>query len=552
MDNICRYAREVARARRGVACLSVTSSLSLVLIGCGSDRVESENSTSDTTHADGGTSETMTETETETGVSSDMLGPPPQLQPSEFCPPHSSNDAGTNTLLRADYDPLAGPILPLADGMMLDCGGLEIPGETSVQGSSIIFTPTEELPSSTTCTATLPAGGQTEEGTQLAASWQFTTGETALRHRSFSEPEALSDELGLNPRMASEGPLVAVAWQRGPDVMLSVSDDAGETMTLLPPFVVVVGAAAIQDLDVQIINGVIHLTWCVWGEAFYARSLDDVYMFSLPLLLSTIMDIDYAYSPSVASDGADRVYVVYNEANDESVFSELLLARSIDGGANFEPSELVAVGRSSRPKVAWVDGGLLMTWIEDDLVHVVDAEQGYAEITTQSSPASYPLSQFPPLYLPDGGVLVHWLSKDLDTWRDVFVRVTSRDLAGVSEQFIHTLDGNADNGVRVAPLQSGSLVRTVVIDPNAPQAKSRHLLDESTAWDASFETQQHLDFMYPTIGEVGQDDIFELLYVAVGTGPDDVVHLSWNRHYPENPYPLTMFSRGQLVPPCSP
>jgi hypothetical protein len=113
-------------------------------------------------------------------------------------------------------------------------------------------------------------------------------------------------------------------------------------------------------------QGTVHVAYAARGEAvYYIRSADEGLTWSAPVAVSAGRAGVASAMPEIAVDAEGRVHVVWEEDQLPQGVPGLgvYYARSLDGGATFEPAHMLADGKHTQPNVAALgDGTLHLFW----------------------------------------------------------------------------------------------------------------------------------------------------------------------------------------------
>lgn len=305
------------------------------------------------------------------------LGLPPSV-PFATCPANSSIDVGINSLISVSVaEPLDAATVS-ADSVALSCNGAAVAGSASIDASSLTFAPLLTLPRNATCTASVAESVRTASGQTLASSsWSFTTASSEARWFRYDTPTSV---FGTNSQaahirgFAAEGDLVALAWRLGIVLNVSTSQDGGRTFSTTPIRVANAEFGTVEETDVLIRDGVLHIAWRVLPESnakiFYTRSTTDIGRLRPLTLIGEPGDRMDGYAPSIAVGAGGAAYVAWNRdcqfddicaTNDYGIFLDTIPA---DPGLPTTRVQLQVGANLYNPMIAWTGDHLVVAWMD--------------------------------------------------------------------------------------------------------------------------------------------------------------------------------------------
>jgi hypothetical protein len=261
-------------------------------------------------------------------------------------------------------------------------GGLN---ETVPEAPSPPPPPTTKILSNNTGDSTNPNVAVSEN--HMFAAWEDTTGGnreilfiSSSNGKNFTTVQNLSHTTGdsLNPKLAVSGKNVYVVWEDiadtgGGQIMFAKSSANGANFTSAKNLGNITQDSANPDVAVSGNN--VYVVWESVGmnstaagasnsEVMFAKSSNNGANFTSAKNLSN--SAGNSANPDVAVSG-NNVYVVWED--DSAGGTEIILARSTNGGANFGPSRNLSnsLGESFDPRIAISGSNVYVVWVDYSL-----------------------------------------------------------------------------------------------------------------------------------------------------------------------------------------
>jgi hypothetical protein len=196
--------------------------------------------------------------------------------------------------------------------------------------------------------------------------------------QTFSTPDNISENTGnsAGPQISSEGNNVYVVWNDSTpltnvDIFFARSINGGQTFSTPDNISENTGGSSSPRISSEGNN-----VYVVWDdntpgnfEVFFARSINGGATFSTADNLSE-EDGNESSSPRISSEG-NNVYVVWTDFAPDFSTSEILFARSTDGGATFSsPLDNISenTGLSSDPQISSEGNNVYVVWRDIDII----------------------------------------------------------------------------------------------------------------------------------------------------------------------------------------
>ncbi len=271
----------------------------------------------------------------------------------------------------------------------------------SVTQTSPVFTHTYAI--SGTYSVTLSVTDTS--GTTVSTSKEITIGMV------LSQPVNVSNTAGWSQgqSFAIDGQgAINVAWQEdGGDILFSRSVDGGKTFSA--PKAVMTRLSNYNSDQIRLVNtnsGTILISWTLFdtvsggAEVLFSSSSDGGSTFSSPVIVSTVDNVN-SYTPSIATDGNNRIGIVWDDANlnfeNTKAVEGIFYGRSDDNGSTFFQPKIIlrqdgtpSTSGTSCPDIAISSQNIYVTWpmgpSEGDIYFSRSTDGG----TTFSAPIDIP------------------------------------------------------------------------------------------------------------------------------------------------------------------
>lgn len=303
--------------------------------------------------------------------------PPIVDNATSVCPAAGASNVGVNTHVSIDFAEGVAPDSVVADTVAVSCANGAIAGTSAPEGNRVVFVPAVGMPKSAACSASVATPPRGTSGRTLTTPpWTFSTGDVEGRWFNFSEPAALPlvapQGYFYMKGVAADGDKVAVAWSMGATLFVALSADSGRTFDTAQ-LAVVNGFGTVEEFDMLIHDGVVHLAWRVLptnynAEVLYARSNADFTGFETPWIISDPYDDRLAMSASVTVDDDDNAYIAWQEDCDYCDSDEIgVFLATLPANPSLEPTiEHPYPGAVFTPRVAWINDRLVLNWVDAD------------------------------------------------------------------------------------------------------------------------------------------------------------------------------------------
>jgi hypothetical protein len=484
-------------------------------------------------------------------------------QPASFstCPANGTSDIGINSLIRVSVaEPLDATTVN-ADSVVVSCAGGSVAGSTSIGPSTLTFAPSPGLPRNTQCVAAVAGSVRTASGQSLSSSsWSFVTASDEARWFRYETPmlvPSTNSPTAVIRGIAAEGNLLALAWRYASTLNITTSQDGGRTFSTIPIRVANVEFGTVEETDIVIHDGVLHVAWRVLpafegSKIFYTRSTTDIRHLRPLTLVGEPGDWMDAFSPSIAVGDDGTGYVAWKRDCPDGASCPLeeygVFLDAMSPDPNVPP---VRVQMQSggwyiyNPKIAWAGDHLAVAWMDFDRQLIGLRRYDGSSLTNVADISS--TGQQP------------WLDAVRSTgsrvslfWREGWAVGNQEQYGAVYDATLHAVTSpthlsTIENTYPKLAAASVAIARdgTVALARGTADWETKaatRTLALSEDGGAHFFAPQPLTFIAPNIDE----DLVP--YVAVTDDP--VVYLAWQRHADgqENTY----VARGVPALPCSP
>jgi hypothetical protein len=385
--------------------------------------------------------------------------------------------------------------------------------------------------------------------------WDFVTGADEARWFRFETPTQLPSTNSQSVYLrgiAAEGDLVALSWRLASVLYVATSRDGGRTFSTIPIRVANIDFGTVEESDIVIRDGVLHLAWRVLPDVsskiFYTRSTTDIGHLRPLTLVSEPGDWMNAMSPSIAVGDDGTAYVAY--ARDCPPFDTCpadtygIYMSTIAADPNLPPTRvhLQTGWNLFNPKIAWAGDHLAVAWMDFDH-ELIPVRRYDGTLTTIADVSNTGQRPWIDAFRSAGnGALLFWR----EGWA-----------IGNQEQYGAAYDGTLRT--LTPPTHLTTIQNTypqleadtfaIARDGKVAWARgtanwnteaAARTLSLSEDGGAHFFVPQPLEFIAPNI----DDDLVP--YVAVTAAP--AVYVAWQRHEPQ---PSAYITRGLPALPCA-
>lgn len=358
------------------------------------------------------------------------------------CPGAAASAVGTNSRVYAEFAKAIDPYSVTAEGLQVQCNGQPVEGTLRTEGNRLAFMPGASLAAGTTCAVTVASGMRDTEGAPLeAGTWGFTVGEGAAFDWSFrpraTVPATVSPGIHRIRKVLYEDGRLIVVIAVGTHLYVALSEDSAASFQISDPIDVLPGPyGTVEETDAAYANGRLHLFWRAaplnspFSEVWYTHSTTNPITFQEPEMISSDSDYKAGLETHLTLDG-DRVFLTWRDEcpySDQCPFPDSqglhMIVRNGERSL-LERSEQLAGINKWDPLFAWVNGRLVMTWVDANLgtgrwaVQAVDYASGLAPVDEIAAFTPYIRSRYF-FETASGNGVVHWQQGE-STSRDFYL-----------------------------------------------------------------------------------------------------------------------------------